>query len=119
MLPITSPPARQCQRLGWKSCRRQAKMRAGGKRMADASLTPADPVLIEDLVAANRILSREGVVDGFGHVSVRHDTVPGVFLLARSMAPGLVTAADLMLFDFDGNAFGGDTRTPYVERFIH
>ncbi|HTW54065.1 MAG TPA: class II aldolase/adducin family protein [Stellaceae bacterium] len=87
--------------------------------MADAPLTPVDPTLIEDLVAANRILSREGVVDGFGHVSVRHDTAPGVFLLARSMAPGLVTAADLMQYDLDCNALGGDTRTPYVERFIH
>ena len=87
--------------------------------MADVTPKPAGPTLIEDLVAANRILSREGVVDGFGHVSVRHDSAPGVFLLARSMAPGLVTAADIMVFGLDGEALGADRRTAYVERYIH
>jgi HCOMODA/2-hydroxy-3-carboxy-muconic semialdehyde decarboxylase len=87
--------------------------------MTDAKTVAADPALIADLVTANRILANEGVVDGFGHVSVRHDAAPEVFLLARSMAPGLVTAADIMQYDLDGNALGGDRRTPYVERFIH
>jgi HCOMODA/2-hydroxy-3-carboxy-muconic semialdehyde decarboxylase len=63
------------------------------------------PDLIDDLVAANRILSDQGVVDGFGHVSMRHETDPGCFLLARSMAPGLVSANDILEFDLDGNAF--------------
>src|SRR6266568_1904539 len=79
----------------------------------------ADPALIEDLVAANRILYDQGVVDGFGHVSVRHDKRPEHFLLARSMAPGLVTAADIMEFDRDGEAVDAQRRTPYLERFIH
>ena len=60
-----------------------------------AKATP-HPDVIDDLVAANRILSDQGVVDGFGHVSVRHDTDPGRFLLARSMAPGLVSADDIL-----------------------
>ena len=82
--------------------------------------TPAaDPALIEDLVAANRILYNEDVVDGFGHVSVRHDQRPDNFLLARSMAPGLVTADDIMEFDRDGEAVDPQGRTPYLERFIH
>lgn len=80
---------------------------------------PADPALIDDLVAANRILAKQNVVDGFGHVSVRHNRAPGAFLLARSMAPGLVTAADIMQYGADGEALGGDTRTGYVERYIH
>jgi ribulose-5-phosphate 4-epimerase/fuculose-1-phosphate aldolase len=80
---------------------------------------PADPALIEDLVAANRILYHEGVVDGFGHVSVRHDKDPTHFLLARSMAPGLVTADDIMVFDTDGNAVDPRGRIVYLERFIH
>ena len=64
---------------------------------AGAQSPTADPALIEDLVAANRILYDQSVVvDGFGHVSVRHDKNPERFLLARSMAPGLVTAADIM-----------------------
>jgi ribulose-5-phosphate 4-epimerase/fuculose-1-phosphate aldolase len=79
----------------------------------------ADPALIEDLVAANRILYNEGVVDGFGHVSVRHDKRLEHFLLARSMAPGLVSAADIMEFDRDGEAVDPQGRTPYLERFIH
>jgi len=74
---------------------------------------------IDDLVAANRILSDQGVVDGFGHVSARHEGDPSRFLLARSMAPGLVTAAYIMEFDLDGNAFDPRARTLYVERFIH
>src|SRR5258708_34239599 len=79
----------------------------------------ADPALIEDLVTANRILFDQGVVDGFGHVSVRHDKRPGHFLLARSMAPGLVAAADIMEFDRDGEAVDPQGRTPHPERFLH
>ena len=89
--------------------------------VASAAAQPptADPALIEDLVAANRILYDQGVVDGFGHVSVRHDKTPEHFLLARSMAPGLVTGADIMEFDRDGNAIDPKGRAVYLERFIH
>jgi HCOMODA/2-hydroxy-3-carboxy-muconic semialdehyde decarboxylase len=87
--------------------------------MATTTAGTPDAALIADLVAANRILYNEGVVDGFGHISVRHDKEPAHFLLARSMAPGLVTAADIMRFDQDGEAVDGQGRTPYLERFIH
>jgi ribulose-5-phosphate 4-epimerase/fuculose-1-phosphate aldolase len=80
---------------------------------------PADPALVEDLIAANRILYNEGVVDGFGHVSVRRDNSPERFLLARSMAPGLVTAADILEHGLDGEPVDPQGRTPYLERFIH
>src|ERR1700719_2313557 len=86
---------------------------AGRTDFAKATPAPASPALIEDLVAANRVLSSEGLVDGFGHVSVRHDSAAGVFLLARSMAPGLVTALDIMQFGEDGEALGNDRRTAY------
>src|SRR5438045_9789679 len=85
---------------------------------AAQSLT-ADPALIEGLVAATRILYDQGVVDGFGHVSVRHDKRPEHFLLARSMAPGLVTSGDIMEFDPGGAPLDPRGRTPYLERFIH
>ena len=75
--------------------------------------------MTDDLVAANRILYDQGVVDGFGHVSVRHNTNPDHFLLARSMAPVLVTSTDIMEFDRDGNAVDQQGRTVYLERFIH
>jgi HCOMODA/2-hydroxy-3-carboxy-muconic semialdehyde decarboxylase len=78
-----------------------------------------ETALLEDLVAANRILSHEGVLDAFGHVSLR--SAPGAerFLLARSMAPALVAAEDIIEFGLDGEPLGSDRRTPYLERFIH
>ena len=78
-----------------------------------------DPDLRQDLVDANHILFNEGVVDAFGHVSVRHDKRPDRFVLARNMAPALVTADDLIEFDLDGASQNGDTRRVYLERFIH
>lgn len=84
-----------------------------------ASAGPADPALIEDLVDANCILFDQGVVDGFGRISARHDKDPNRFLLSRSMAPGLVTAADIMEFDLDGTPVDAQGRTVYLERFIH
>lgn len=79
----------------------------------------ASPALIDDLVVANHILVNEGVLDGFGHISVRHDQDPDRFLIARSMAPGLVTADDIVVCDLDGNVHDAQGRKTYVERFIH
>lgn len=81
--------------------------------------TAADRALIDKLVLANRILYRNGVVDGFGHVSARHDRSPDHFLLARSMAPALVRRDDILTFDLDGVAQDAGDRRPYLERFIH
>ena len=75
--------------------------------------------LIDELVSANHILYDEGVVDGFGHVSARHATDPARFLLARSMAPALVTAEDVMEFDLEANPLDPRGRRTYLERFIH
>jgi ribulose-5-phosphate 4-epimerase/fuculose-1-phosphate aldolase len=80
---------------------------------------PADPKLIEDVALANRILADHGVVDAFGHVSVRHDKQADRFLLARNMAPALVMPADILEFDLDGNPIGAEGRAVYLERFIH
>jgi len=75
--------------------------------------------LVEDLVAANRILYRQGVVDGFGHISVRHPAHADRFLMAASIAPGLVTKDDIMEFDLDGKPIDQRGRSIYSERFIH
>ena len=80
---------------------------------------PTPDALLDDLSAANRILARHGILDGFGHVSARHPARPDRFLLSRSLAPALVTPADIMTFDLDAQAVGGDARKPYLERFIH
>jgi ribulose-5-phosphate 4-epimerase/fuculose-1-phosphate aldolase len=83
-------------------------------------MTPKpDAELVDKLVAANRILYHQGVVDGFGHASVRHDKSPGHFLLARNMAPGLVRRDDIVTFDLDGVAVDAGGRRVYLERFIH
>ena len=66
--------------------------RQGAARQVSALALSADPQLIEDLVAANRILVNEGVLDAYGHVSIRHPSNPGRYLLSRSLAPILVTA---------------------------
>src|SRR4051812_49639311 len=77
------------------------------------------PALIDDLVAANRILYKQGVVDGFGHVSVRHPTNPDRFLMSASLAPGRVGKDDIMEFDLDGKPIDRRDRSIYSERFIH
>jgi HCOMODA/2-hydroxy-3-carboxy-muconic semialdehyde decarboxylase len=74
---------------------------------------------IDDLVSANHILYLEGVVDGFGHVSVRDEKNPERFLLARSIAPASVTASDIMAFGLDGEPLDARGRKPYLERYIH
>jgi len=79
----------------------------------------ASAELIDDLVTANHILVHEGVLDGFGHVSVRHDRRDDRFLIARSMAPALVSAQDILECDFDGMPHDANGRPTYVERFIH
>lgn len=82
-------------------------------------LTPPAAALIDKLVVANRILFDQGVVDGFGHASVRHDGSASHFLLARNMAPALVRRDDILVFDLDGNALDAGGRRVYLERFIH
>ena len=78
-----------------------------------------DPQLIEDLVAANRILADQGVLDGWGHVSVRHPRDPNRYLLSRSLAPELISAGDILEFDLDSNPVDAKGRSLYTERFIH
>lgn len=75
--------------------------------------------LLEELVTANRVLAREGVVDSFGHVSARHPDNPQRFLLSRARAPDCIEAGDIMEFTLDGTAVDARGRAPYLERFIH
>ena len=84
-----------------------------------ATMPLGDPALLRDLVLANRILTNEGVLDAFGHVSVRHPDDPERFIIARSLGPELVTEDDLQLFALDGEQVGGNPDRPYAERVIH
>jgi len=83
------------------------------------SAGPADPRLLEDLVAANRILVDQGVLDGYGHVSVRHPANASRYLMARSLAPALVTVGDILEYDLDSNAINAEGKALFIERYIH
>lgn len=85
-----------------------------------AQKNPIDET-ISDLVAANRILANEGVLDGFGHVSFRHPGTSGTYFMSRSLAPALVTAADIIEHDFGNNAVLEKDRGQnlYYERWIY
>jgi HCOMODA/2-hydroxy-3-carboxy-muconic semialdehyde decarboxylase len=75
--------------------------------------------LIEDLVAAYRTLAEHGVIDAYGHVSVRSASDPKRYLLARSIAPELVTHADILEYDLDSNPADSRGMESVRERFIH
>ena len=77
------------------------------------------PAVRDDLVTANRILAMEGVLDGMGHVSVRTGERAERFFLARSMAPQLVAAADILEYGLNGEPSNSQGRSSYQERFIH
>ena len=85
---------------------------------ADAQV-PVDAAVIGDLVLASHILANEGVLDAYGHVSIRHPTNPNRYLMARSRAPALITAADILEFDLDSNPVTPTQARLFTERFIH
>ncbi|MES2360364.1 MAG: class II aldolase/adducin family protein [Pseudomonadota bacterium] len=83
------------------------------------TLPKPDPALLEKLAIANRILYDQNVVDGFGHVSVRHDKSPEHFLLSCNRAPGLVSPEDILTYDLNGDLAMVSDKRSYLERFIH
>ena len=75
--------------------------------------------LRRDLSTAYRIVSNEGILDAFGHISVRHPTNPNRYFLSRSRAPSLVQPDDILEYDLDSNPIVPPTTRPYSERVIH
>jgi ribulose-5-phosphate 4-epimerase/fuculose-1-phosphate aldolase len=95
---------------------------AAAAQTAPVSAGAPDPQLIEDLVAANRILADHGLLDGWGHVSVRHNRDPNRYLMARGMSAELVTANDIIEFDLDSrpvDTHGLPMSALFTERYIH
>lgn len=86
---------------------------------AIASVGAVDPALIENFVLASRILAHHGVLDAWGHVSMRHPGNPQRYLMSRARAPALVSAEDIMEFDLDSNPVDQRGRRIFVERYIH
>jgi HCOMODA/2-hydroxy-3-carboxy-muconic semialdehyde decarboxylase len=89
-------------------------------KLPDSQPLPAtDAERVAELVDANHILADLGILEGFGHISVRSATNPTHFLISRSLAPAAVTAADIMELDQDCQAVDARGRELYGERFIH
>ena len=82
------------------------------------TLAKYDPALAEKLALANRILYDQNVVDGFRHISVRHDKSPDHFLLSCNRAPDLVNASDILTYDLNGDLAEPSDKRSYLERFI-
>src|ERR1044072_2889800 len=80
---------------------------------------PLAAAVIDDLVLASHILANEGVLDAYGHVSMRHPTNPDRYLMARSRAPALITAADIIEFDLYSNPVTPTQARLFTELFIH
>jgi len=78
-----------------------------------------DPAVVNELVLANHILSNLGILDAYGHVSVRDPANPNHFLLASHMAAGTVTASDIVEYDLDSNPVNPNAPAGYTERYIH
>src|SRR3954447_20075773 len=80
---------------------------------------PVDPALIDDLVAASRILAQHGVLDAWGHVSMRDPNNPERYLMSGARAAGLATAGDIMEFCINSDPVGQQGRRMFLERYIH
>ena len=97
---------------GWA----QAPATATGGRAA-APLANRD--IVKELVLADHILANEGVLDAYGHVSVRDDVNPQHFLMSRSLPPSDVTTADILEYDLDAKPIQPNPPASFQERFIH
>ena len=89
---------------------------------AQELVEPASPQgspLLEDLVAANRILVNHGVLDTLGHVSVRNNRNRNRYLMSRSRAPKLVESGDIEEYELDSRPVRAREHQRYLERFIH
>ena len=75
--------------------------------------------LRRDLATAYRLVANEGILDAFGHISVRNPNNPNRYFLSRSRAPALVQADDIQEYDLDSNPIVSSPLRPYVERVIH
>jgi len=79
----------------------------------------SDAAQIDELVLANHILTMNGVLDAYGHVSVRSARNPNHYFLAKHLPAGVVTRADIIEYDLDSKPVNGDPSQGYTERYIH
>jgi ribulose-5-phosphate 4-epimerase/fuculose-1-phosphate aldolase len=106
----------------WRAFRLCSGGIENNRRPVEKQETPVPDDLAEvryQVALANRMLANEGVLDAFGHVSLRHPTNPGRYLLSRSRSPGLIEAADILEFALDSEPVAPPTVQLYAERVIH
>lgn len=82
-------------------------------------MSPAPRDLLHKLVLAHRILVKEGVLDAFGHASVRDPARLDVFWLGRAVPPIRTDVGALLAFDLDGAPVEPTDAALFSERFIH
>jgi len=80
---------------------------------------PVEPSALEDLVLASHILAEQGVLDGYGHCSIRHPHAKERFFLSASLSPAVIATGDIMEYDLDSNPVDQRGRKMFLERFIH
>ncbi len=78
-----------------------------------------DRRLLRDLVFANHVLALKGVLDTYGHVSVRDPKNPERFWMSRAKSPALVTPEDIMEYDLECEPIDPRGRSSYYEKWIH
>jgi 3-hydroxy-2-methylpyridine-4,5-dicarboxylate 4-decarboxylase len=75
---------------------------------------------IEQCVLANRILANEGILEAYGHVSVRNPEDPNTFFQSHAISPELVTREDILKIDLDGKVLTKRCeKNPYREAIVH
>lgn len=79
----------------------------------------SEPEIRALIVRASRILTQEGILDSFGHVSMRNPAAPDRFFLSRARAAGLVEEADILEFGRDGEPIRPTDIRVFAERVIH
>ncbi|MFM2124332.1 MAG: hypothetical protein RL328_783, partial [Acidobacteriota bacterium] len=92
---------------------------AWGQSAVPSASNPAVRAVLDELVLANRILAQQGVLDAYGHVSVRSPVDPTHFFLARSGPAALVTVEDIIEYDLDSKPVAQTSYAGFSERFIH
>jgi HCOMODA/2-hydroxy-3-carboxy-muconic semialdehyde decarboxylase len=71
----------------------------------------------QDVVRVCRVLDQRGLVEGFGHVTVR---LPGGnMLITPARGPGLATEDELLVFSPEGELVAGREGTAPLERWMH
>jgi len=92
---------------------------ASAQTAAADSSDPKMQAAVAELVTANHILAQEGIIPAYGHISMRSPLDPGRILISRALAPGLVTAKDIVELDLDCKPIVNPAPLLYQERFIH